>query len=264
MLHLVRDEPRTFFRSKPRNVFRRRDYYAAKEVGASLELGVLTRTENLLRPFVKNVLSASEKAIRGNDLSCVTSMQKDIQGCALFLLHLAYRSPQWLGNDFFGGIRAMAEAVAAAGTELSLAIREEGLQLLQTSDIVLVFSQVNSPQFIVGDCGPFASRDAELGVDNEKRKQDDPDWIPARQRIWMALSFEVALGVAVREEDAKAIVSVLPDSELSANWIDHFNEICARHSRLIAGRSETSVRAASRKAWPVDHRNSAGLHGGDR
>ena len=147
----------------------------------------------------------------------------------------------------------MEEALATTGKELSLAIQEEGVQLLQTGDTALVFSQVNSPQFIVGDCGPFISHDAELGVDNENRKQNDPDWIPARQRGWMALSSEVALGVSVGGHDATANVSVLPDSELSANWVDHFNEICARHSSLIAGRSETSVRAASRRAWSVDH-----------
>ena len=262
MLYLAREEPRTFFKSKPRNVFRRRDYYAAKEVGQSLELGVLTRTENLCRPFVKNVLSAARKGIRGNDLSCVTSMQDDIQACGLFLLHLAYRSPQRLGDDFFRGFRAMEEALATAGKDLSLALREESTQLLQTGETVLVFSQVNAPQFIVGDCGPFISEDAELGVDNEAHTRNDPTWIPAKQRLWMALSVEVALGVAVREHDAKATASVLPDSELSANWVDHFNEICARHSRLVAGCSEASVREASRKAWPVDHRTSPDLRGG--
>ena len=262
MLYLAMEKPRTFFKSKPRKVFRRRDYYAAKELGQSLESGVLTRIENLCRPFVKNVLSAARKGIRGNDLSCVTSMQDDIRACGLFLLHLAYRSPQRLGDDFFRGFRAMEEALATVGKDLPLAIREENAQLLQTGETVLLFSQVNAPQFITGDCGPFISQDEELGVDNETQKKNDPTWIPARQRLWMALSVEVALGVALREHDAKATVSVLPDSELSANWVDHFNEICARHSTLVAGCSDASVRAASRKAWPVDHRTSPDLQRG--
>ena len=149
----------------------------------------------------------------------------------------------------------MQETLTTTGKQLSLAIREEGVQLLQTGDTALLFSQVTSPQFIVADCGPFVSYDTELGFCWTTRAASRmiQTGFPQDNGHGMALSSEVALGVSVSEHDATADVSVLPDSKLSANCIDHFNEICARHSSLIAGRSETSVRAASRRAWPVDH-----------
>ena len=68
----------------------------------------------------------------------------------------------------------------------------------------------------------------------------------------MALSPEVALGIAMREAGARLSVDVLPNTEMSAEWVDHFNEICARHSKTIAGASETWVRTASQKAWPME------------
>ena len=66
----------------------------------------------------------------------------------------------------------------------------------------------------------------------------------------MALSPQVALGVAMRSRP-REYGNILPNTKRSANWVDHFNEICARHSKMIAGVSENSVRVASQKAWPV-------------
>ena len=68
----------------------------------------------------------------------------------------------------------------------------------------------------------------------------------------MALSPDVALGVAMRDADATLFVNLIPNSKQSANWVDHFNEICARRSRMIAGASEKWVCAASQKARPMD------------
>ena len=51
MLHVVRMKPRTCFRSRPRKIFRRKDYYAAKEIGESLESEALAGLENLFRPM---------------------------------------------------------------------------------------------------------------------------------------------------------------------------------------------------------------------
>ena len=47
-------------------------------------------------------------------------------------------------------------------------------------------------------------------------------------------------------------MNAIPDTEQSAEWVDHFNELCARHSMTIAGRSKSSVCAASQKAWAID------------
>ena len=203
MLHVARSSPRAFFKSKPRNAFRRRDYYAAREIGRSLELEGLTAAENLFLPLVGSVLCAARKGIDDDDLSGVKSIADDVRGCGLFLLHLAYRSPQWLGENFFSGMRAIQSALAEVGEDRSLGIREESMRLVQTGEFVLVFSQVDTPKFVLGDCGPFVSRDTELGVDNEKQKRNDPTWIPASQRYWMALSAEVALGVAMRDGHAR-------------------------------------------------------------
>ena len=252
MLHLARRNPRTSFRSKPPNVFRRRDYYAAKEVGESLESGIIGQAENLFLPCVKNVLRTASEAIVENRISDVKPVQDDIQACGLFLLHLAYRSPQWMGDDLFSGFGRIQTELERGGKDISVSMQEEGIRLVRTGEIVIVFSQVNTPNFIIGDCGPFLSHDQELGVDNERRKCEDPEWIPAKQRAWMALSPHIALGVAIRQADATLLVNLLPNSELSVNWVDHFNEICASHSSMIAGSSEASVGAASRRGWPTD------------
>ena len=45
MLYVVINNPRKLFKSKPTKVFRRKDYYAAKEVGESLEDKYITKTE---------------------------------------------------------------------------------------------------------------------------------------------------------------------------------------------------------------------------
>ena len=248
MLHLASNDPRTCFRSKPRNVFRRRDYYAAKQIEASLESDI-TKMESLFLPRVKEVLRVARDGIDRSDLSSVKAIPDDIRGCALLLWHLAYRSPQWLGEDYFSGMHAIGTEFERVGQDLPSAMREESTKLILNCDLVLVFSQVDAPTFVLGDCGPFPSRDAELGVDNEAQKRRDPDWAPAEQRMWMALSPEVALGVATREADAEVRVNVMPNSEKSADWVDHFNEICARHSRMIAGASKKWVSAASEKAW---------------
>ena len=252
MLHVARKSPRTSFRSKPGKAFRKKDYYAAKEVGESLELESLAQMENLFLPCVKNVLRAANTAINENRLPDIESIQDDIQACGLFLLHLVYRSPQRLGDDFFAGIGMIQNELRSVGKEISVSMREEGMQLVQSGEIVILFSQVKTPNFIIGNCGPFLSQDTELGVDNERRRGNDLNWIPAEQRAWMALSPEVALGVAIRQTDATIQLDLLPDSKQSANWVDHFNELCAIHSSMIAGASETSVRAASQRGWPMD------------
>ena len=212
----------------------------------------ITKTENLFLPCVKNVLRAAREGIDQDDLSSVKAIRDDIRICGLFLLHLAYRSPQWLGEDFFSGLDAIQNRSEKAGKDLASIIREESTKLIQASELVMVISHVDSPTFVLGDCGPFVSQDMELGVDNERRKWNDPNWIPAEQRIWMAFSPDVALGVAMRNADATIFLDPIPDSKLSANWVDHFNEICARQSRMIAGPSEKWVCAASRKAWPME------------
>ena len=249
VLHAARRNPRTFFKTKPKNIFRRRDYYAAREIGESLE-NKLTKVESLCIPYVKSMLCAARKGIDKADLSDMTT--NDIRGCGLFLVHLLYRSPNWVGEDFFSGMETIRTEMEKIGKDMNSVIREESLELLQNGEFVITASQVDSPKFIIGDCGPFVSLDTELGVDNETRKRNEPNWVPAQTRIWMALSSEVALGVAMREVDAKGCVAVIPNAKRSANWVDHFNEICARHSRMIAGASETYVCAASQKAWPIN------------
>lgn len=249
MLHVVRNSPSASFRSKPGKIFRRRDFYAAKEVGISLEAKVVTRWENLFLPYVKNVLRTARAGIDANDLSGVKPILDDIRACGLFLFHLGYRSPRWLGDDFFSGWGTIQSELEREGQDPSLALGEEVMQLLHTGEFIVVFSQVDTPDFIVGDCGPFVSRDTELGVDNERPRRDDLKWVPAEARIWMALSPHVALGVAARNADATVSVNVLPNSESSATWVDHFNELCARHSSMVAGASETSVATASQLAW---------------
>ena len=249
MLHVARSSPRAYFKSRPRNVFRRRDYYAAKEIGVSLEDKV-TGMETLFRPYVKTVVRAARRGIDDGDFSGMKAVAEDVRFCGLFVVHLRYRSPQWLGEDFFSGMDALRIAVEKAGGKIHSAIGEESLRLWQVGEVVLVLSQVAAPTFVIGDCGPFVSRDSELGVDNEKRERDDPNWVPAEQRVWMALCPDVALGVAMREAGVTR-VNAISDTKQSADWVDHFNELCARHSRTIAGASKTSVCAASQKAWPI-------------
>ena len=178
MLNVASNNPRTSFKGKPQKVFRRRDYYAVKEIGESLESKFITKTENLFLPRVKNVLRVARDAIDEDELSCVKSIQDDIRVCGLFLMHLAYRSPQWLGEDFFSGMDAIRSNLERVGEDMDSAMREESMQLVQTGEFSMVFSHVDAPTFVIGDCGPFVSRDTELGVDNEKRKRKDPNWIP--------------------------------------------------------------------------------------
>ena len=252
MLYVAINNPRKLFKSKPTKVFRRKDYYAAKEIGESLEDEYITKTEKLFIPYVTSVLRAAQEGIHKADLSCMKAIQDDIRGCGLFLLHLAYRSPQWLGEDFFSGLGAIQIELEKAGKDITSVIQAQSMQLIRAGEFVLVVSQANAPTFVLGDCGPFVSQDTELGVDNKKQKWNDPNWVPAEQRIWMALSPKVALGVSVREADATLRVDLMPDSKSSADWVDHFNEICARHSSMIAGTSKTWVCAAAQAAWPID------------
>ncbi len=210
------------------------------------------KMENLSLQYMKNVRCTARQGIDQGDPSCVTAISDDIRACGLFLLHLAYRSPQWLGEDFFSGLDAIQKESEKAGKDMASVFREESTKLTQEGEFVLVLSQVDAPTFILGDCGPFVTRDSELGVDNQKQKENDPNWIPSEQRMWMALSPDVALGVAIRDADARLSVNLIANSTLSADWVDHFNEICARQSRMIAGPSEKWVCAASRKAWPMD------------
>lgn len=251
MLHVGSKDPRKFFKSKPRNVFRRRDYYAAKEIGESLE-SQLAKMENLALTHVKNVLRAAREGIEQGELSCVNAISDDIRACGLFLLHLAYRSPQWMGGNFFSGLDAIQVELERVGEDMVSAFQEENRKFIHESEFVLVLCQVDAPTLILGDCGPFVSQDNELGVDNQMKKEKDPNWLPTEQRMWMALSPSVALGVAMREAEAKVCVNLIPNSKTNVDWVDHFNEICARQSRMIAGPSEEWVFAASHKAWPMD------------
>ena len=247
---MARKKPRTFFKSKPKNVFRRRDYYAAKEVGLSAE-DQTAKFDSMAAQYVRNILRVMRKgADERNHVSRVRTIVDDVRVCGLLLSHLGYRSPQWMGDDFFSGIDALQLEAEKTGKDTTAMMHEANIQLIQSGEFVLVFTEVNAPTFIVGDCGPFISRDMELGIENGKRKAEDPNWTPAEQRIWMALSPNVALGVAMREADATLRVSVLPDTASTADWVDHFNEICARHSEMLAGVSEKWVCEASRKAWP--------------
>ena len=250
MLHVARSTPRQYFESRPRNVFRRRDYYAVKDLGASLE-AMVTGLETLFHPYVKNVVRAARRGINDGDLSGMEAVAEDVRFCGLFAIHLGYRSPQWLGEDYFSGLDALRIEVEKAGGDMRSAIGEESMRLWQVGEVIVVLSQVKTPTFVMGDCGPFVSRDSELGVDNGRRKRDDPDWVPAEQRIWMALCPHVALGVAIREEGVTGL-DAIPDTKRSADWVDHFNELCATHSSMIAGASRTSVCAASQRAWPID------------
>ena len=250
MLHVARSSPRAYFKSRPRNVFRRRDYYAAKRVGISLE-DKITAMEALFHPYVKNVVCAAERGIDDGDFSGMEPIAEDVRYCGLFIVHLSYRSPQWLGEDYFAGMDALRIAVEEAGSDVRSALAEETMRLWQVGEVVIVLSQVAEPTFLIGDCGAFVSRDSELRVDNEKRQRDDPNWVPADRRVWMALCPDVALGVAMRETGV-TLLDAIPDTKQSAGWVDHFNELCARHSKMIAGASRTSVCAASQQAWPID------------
>lgn len=245
MLHVAIDNPRRLFRSRPRNVFRRRDYYAAKQVGASLE-DCVAGMETQFHPYVKNVVRAARRGIDGGELSGMEEIAEEARCCGLFVVHLSYRSPQWLGEDFFSGRDALRIAVEEAGEALPAAVREESMRVWQFGEIVLVLSQAAAPMFVIGDCGPFVSRDSELGVDNETRRREDPKWVPAEQRIWMALCPDVAMrGTGVTRFNA------IPDKKQSAEWADPFNELCSRHGKMIAGASRTSVCAASQQAWLI-------------
>ncbi len=249
-LYVALAEPRRLFKSSPRKVFRRRDYYAAKAVGASLEDQV-TGMESLFHPSVRNVVRAARRGIDDGDSSGLEGLGEDIGMCGLFILHLRYRSPRWMGDDYFAGMDALRIALEREGEDIQTAIGDESLRLWQQGDFVVVLSEVAAPTFVIGDCGPFVAGDSQLGVDNAQRRRDDPNWVPADQRMWMALCRDVALGVAMRETGAM-LVNVMPDTNRSADWADHFNELCARHSRMIAGGSRTSVRTASQQAWPID------------
>ncbi len=249
MLHAATHDPLKFFKGKPEKLFRRRDYYAAKVIGESLEPRI-TVTENLSIPYVKSLLKVAQDIINGSDPSDKRVTSDDISACAEFLVHLFYRSSQWMGEDFFAGLEKMRVEMEQSGKSMSSVIREDSIELYHNGECIILFSQVNTPTFIIGDCGPFFSSDTELRLDNEAKKRNDPNWVPAQQRIWMALSPQVALGVAMSSSRRES-QDILPNTKRSANWVDHFNEICARQSKTIAGVSEKSVRVASQKAWPV-------------
>lgn len=250
MLHVALAEPRRQFKSGPRKVFRRRDYYAAKAVGASLEDQV-TGMESLFLPSVRNVVRAARRGIDDGDFQGMEGLGEDIGMCGLFALHLRYRSPRWMGDDYLAGMDALRIALEREGKDMQTAIGDESLRLWRQGDFVLVLSEVAAPTFVIGDCGPFVAGDSQLGVDNAERRRDDPNWVPADQRMWMALCPGVALGVAMRETGAM-LVNVMPDTSQSADWVDHFNELCARRSGMIAGASGTPVRTASQQAWPTE------------
>ena len=162
-----------------------------------------------------------------------------------------------MGEDYFAGMDALRIATEKAAEDFSSAIGEESMRLSRVGEVVLVLSEAAAPTFVIGDCGPFACGDSELGVDNAKRRRDDSNWVPADPSVWMALCPDVALGVAMRETGATR-VNAIPDTKHSAQWVDHFNELCARHSRMIAGASRTSVCAASQQMWPTDRVNQRG------
>ena len=196
-------------------------------------------------------MRAAQRGIDDGDFSGLKGLGEDIGMCGLFALHLRLRSPRWMGDDYFVGMDALRIALEREGEDIRTAIGDESLRLWQQGDFVVVLSEVTAPTFVIGDCGPFVAGDSQLGVDNAQRRRDDPNWVPADQRVWMALCRDVALGVTMREKGTMR-VSVMPDTKQSADWADHFNELCARHSQMIAGASETSVQTASQQAWPID------------
>lgn len=250
MLHVARKKPRVFFRSKPESAFRRRDYYAAKQIGHSLEVQT-ARLDSRAAQHVRNILGVARKGIEKADLrSRIGTISEDVQVCGVFISHLGYRSPQWMGENFFSGADALQLHAERTGKDMTALMDEANTELIQSGEFILVFSEMGAPQFIVGDCGPFVSGDTELGIDNEKRKMNDPNWTPAEERMWMALSPDVALGVALRKADTTLNVSVLSHTASNTDWVDHFNEICARHSEMIAGPCEEWIREASQNGWP--------------
>lgn len=250
MLHVTRRTPRKFFKSKPGKAFRRRDYYAAREVGQSME-NQTERLDSLAAPHVSSILRAmGTEAHDRAPVSIAREIEDDVRACGLFLLHLGCRSPRWMGEDLFEGVDALRLEAERTGKDATAMVYESSMELIQSGDFVLVSCDLDEPAFFVGDCGPFICRDAELGVNNEKRMADDQDWAPAEQRLWMALSPNVALGVAPREAHAKLTVSVLSDTAATADWVEHFNEVCARHSEMIAGVSRNRICKAAQSAWP--------------
>ena len=246
----MRRKPRKIFRSKPKKAFRRRDYYAAKEVGQSLE-NLTEKLDSQVAPHVSNILRALQSGVSGRDLDSIArEIKDDVRVCGLFLSHLGYRSPQWIGEDFFAGMDALRLEAERTGKDATAVEYDSNMELIQSGDFDLVSCDLDEPAFVVGDCGPFICRDTELGVNNERRKADDQEWAPAEQRMWMALSPNVALGVALRKAHAKLTISVLSDTVATADWVDHFNEICARYSEMIAGVSKKRICEAAQSAWP--------------
>ena len=124
-------------RINPRKIFRTRDYYAAKEDWELLETKVVAKAENLFLPTVRNVMSAGREGIDKNDSSGLKTIVDDIRACGLFPFHLAYRSPQWLGKDFFSGMGAIQEELERIGEDMTLAIRQDSTQLVQSGQFVI-------------------------------------------------------------------------------------------------------------------------------
>ena len=104
----------------------------------------------------------------------------DIRACGLLLLHLGYRSPQWLGDDFFSGMGAIHSELERAGNDPSRAFGEEAMRLVRTGEFVLVAGQSDTLDFIVGDCGPFVSRDTELGSGQRKAAKKRSELVSGR------------------------------------------------------------------------------------
>jgi len=221
---------------------RRRDYYAVKEAGVSMEPQI-TRVEEWFLPVVARIRTVGSRLLHDPDAGHAQGIAEDVRACGVFLIHLCCRSPQWLGDDFVLGMATVRRRFEEFGADFGTAVME----LWQQCECVLVVSE--TPAFVIGDCGPFLTSDAVLGVDNETKVSRYPGWQPASERLWMALSTEIALGVARTSERPRGFLNVLPATAQASDWARHFNEICAQQSVMLAGASEACVRRAAQTAW---------------
>ena len=117
--------------------------------------------------------------------------QKDFANCTVEDgSHLGYRSPQWIGEEFFAGMDALRLEAERTGKDATAVVYDSNMELIQSGDLDLVSCDLDEPAFVVGDCGPFICRDTEPGVNSERRKPDAQEWAPAEQGMWMALHCE--------------------------------------------------------------------------
>ena len=136
MLHAATHDPLKFFKGKPEKLFRRRDYYAAKVIGESLEPR-LTVTENSFIPHVKSLLKVARYIIDCSDPPDIRDISNHISACAQFLVHLFYRSPQWIGEDYFAGLEKMGTEMEQFGKSMSSVIQEGSKALQQNGDFTI-------------------------------------------------------------------------------------------------------------------------------